>query len=258
MINKKAGMNFFLILLLLAALFFVIMVTPLKGAIFGIRDVGNKTTSCSAFGFTGEKGVCKSPSSCYGDYVNIGCPSTEQVCCFEEKQYYTLEEAKELLKSDLEQSLEDGDASAATQLISDMISKVDSSGEGEYYIVVRKLDNSKTVFELWKKRSFWDFFKSHNPELSMDYMGNTCILIKEFNKEKYYTMEKGNWKIGIGRNSKGLRVFDPENLNPDAKDGEGAFISLRHKVKDDVDTPLCVYFLNDLKKPWDIWSQHFD
>ena len=157
------------------------------------------------------------------------------------------------MKSDLEKTLEEGDVSAATQIISDMISKVDSGGEGEYYVVVRKLDKSKAVFELWKKRSFWESFKSHSPESSIDYMGDTCILIKEFNKEKYYTLDKGNWKIGIGRNTKGIRVFDPESRDPKAKDGEGAFISLRHQVEGDTSTPLCVYFLNDLNRPWDKW-----
>jgi len=88
-ISKKGGVNWFLITLLLAVLVFALMVSPLGGTILNIGNIANKSTECRAFGFTGEKGVCKPLVTCGGDYVNIGCKGTDDngndlVCCFEE------------------------------------------------------------------------------------------------------------------------------------------------------------------------------
>jgi hypothetical protein len=233
--NKVVG--WLLALALLAVAIVIILLIRKTGT-----NVHKQFTQCEGISVGGKIGRCLPATAFCGESIageGLGC-SAGQICCFDTVETASPEESKLYFKNNFKIELEAcrddvSKCDKATERLISIAGAVNEDGQGEIFVIMKKISKTSTTFALAERTKT---FTSPKRIDEFTYTGDTCAMIRKKGQEPeqdYYT----SFELGAGRNNQGeLVVFKVGGSDLKIGTLEG----IRHKIATDITSPLCLVY----------------
>lgn len=224
-----------------------LLIPGIRNAVMDFFKGGEKLTECESGAFGGQVGRCVPASYYCEDKISgLGCEDKNQnkpICCFDQRAY-TLDEAKALFTNTFQGYLNEckTDASKcdeASQAMIDLLMYTEGGSEGKVFMLVKRSTSSSTTFSLVKRETFWSLGAEEPPAHdSFVYQGDMCVIKTTSGDDIKTVVKDKNFIYCIGKEKEGMLVGDCEGKIK----VKGDFISLRHLVENDPNTPVCILY----------------